>query len=169
MTERSIALPPWTHVTPALLERIRAGYRLDWHGIHGLPHWRRVLENGRELAEATGADLAVVEYFAAFHDSRRFNDDRDPDHGARGGALARRLAAESPGWVRLDASQLEVLVEACRTHTSGTHTHDPTIGTCWDADRLDLLRVGIRPDPRHLVTAAARDPAVLARAMERSA
>ena len=27
---------------------------------------------------------------------------------------------------------------------------------CWDADRLDLLRVGIVPDPRRLCTPFAR-------------
>lgn len=47
-------------------------------------------------------------------------------------------------------------------------TGDPTIATCWDADRLDLLRVGIRPDPARLVTEAARDPEVLEWAMARS-
>ena len=34
---------------------------------------------------------------------------------------------------------------------------DPTIGTCWDADRLDLWRVGITPHVRFLCTAAAHD------------
>lgn len=160
-------MTPWTHVTPTLLARIRDQYRLDWHGIHGLPHWERVLANGRRLAEATGADPLVVEFFAALHDSRRLNDGHDPEHGPRAAALARELASE-PGLVPLSSSQLELLMDACRTHTSGTTTDDPTVGTCWDADRLDLLRVGIRPDPRYLATEAARDPAVIEWAMGRS-
>ena len=40
--------------------------------------------------------------------------------------------------------------------------------TCWDADRLDLGRVGIRPDPRRLFTAAARSPELLSWAYQRS-
>lgn len=152
----------WTHVSADLLSRIRARYRLDWHGIHGLPHWERVLANGLRLATTTGADPVVVEYFAALHDSRRFNDGYDPQHGPRAAELVRELAAEVPALLPLTESQIELLAEACRTHTSGTATEDPTVGTCWDADRLDLLRVGIRPDPRYLVTEAARDPAVIA-------
>jgi uncharacterized protein len=44
-----------------------------------------------------------------------------------------------------------------------------TVLTCWDADRLDLGRVGIRPAPRLLCTSAARDPATIAWAFERGA
>jgi len=34
---------------------------------------------------------------------------------------------------------------------------DVTIGTCWDADRLDLGRVSIKPEAKHMSTAYARD------------
>jgi uncharacterized protein len=161
----SRAITDWHHVSPDLLAAIRAQYRLDWQGVHGIRHWERVRENGRRLVEVTGADPVVVEFFAALHDSRRFNDYRDPQHGARAAELIREL---DPSLIPLTAAQLDVLAEACRTHTSGTKTDDPTIGTCWDADRLDLLRVGTRPDPRYLVTEAARDPEVIAWAMEAS-
>ena len=36
-----------------------------------------------------------------------------------------------------------------------------TIQTCWDADRLDLGRVGMMLHPARLCTEAARDPEVL--------
>lgn len=36
--------------------------------------------------------------------------------------------------------------------------HDPTLGVCWDADRVNLWRVGIRPDTFRLSTAAAKGP-----------
>lgn len=134
-------------------------------GIHGLPHWERVRDNGRRLAASTGADPVVVEYFAALHDACRHNDNHDLRHGPRAAELVRRL---DPSLLPLDADRLDTLAEACRTHTSGTTTDDPTIATCWDADRLDLLRVGTRPDPKYLVTEAARDPAVIEWAMERS-
>ncbi|MBB6018173.1 hypothetical protein HNQ04_003450 [Deinococcus radiopugnans ATCC 19172] len=32
---------------------------------------------------------------------------------------------------------------ACKHHASGQTTDEPTLGACWDADRLDLPRVGI--------------------------
>ncbi len=38
---------------------------------------------------------------------------------------------------------------------------DITVQTCWDADRLDLGRVGITPNPRWLCTACAKDPATI--------
>jgi uncharacterized protein len=43
-----------------------------------------------------------------------------------------------------------------------------TVLTCWDADRLDLGRVGIKPNPHRLCTAAARDPMMIEWAYKRS-
>jgi len=134
-------------------------------GTHGLPHWARVLENGRRLAAVSGADLTVVELFALFHDARRVSEGTDPDHGRRGAALARNLDGTLGS---VTDAQLDLLCEACDGHTEGrTHT-DVTVATCWDADRLDLWRVGTRVRPRLLSTEGARDAAVLACARERS-
>lgn len=140
-----------------LFAAVRAGYALEWDGIHGASHWARVRENGLRLAESTGARPDVVELFAFFHDSRRVNDGIDADHGARGAALARALRGDA---FEIDDAGMDLLVEACTAHTDGTVTDDPTLGTCWDADRLDLPRVWIVPRPRLLCTAAARDPLV---------
>ncbi len=41
-------------------------------------------------------------------------------------------------------------------HTDGLTDGDVTLQTCWDADRLDLGRVGITPDADLLCTDAAR-------------
>jgi uncharacterized protein len=51
---------------------------------------------------------------------------------------------------------MERLEFACQEHTNGGVSSDPTIGVCWDADRLNLGRVEIRPDPRWLSTKWAR-------------
>ena len=48
------------------------------------------------------------------------------------------------------------LLEACNLHTDGRQVTDITIATCWDADRLDLPRVGIRPNPDRMGTAPGR-------------
>jgi uncharacterized protein len=125
------------------------------HGsrLHGLSHWEQVGRNGRALTNGTdGADGEVVLLFALFHDSMRLNDGHDPDHGRRGGALARELRRLVP----LSEVQLDLLQEACDDHADGLVSADPTIGVCWDADRLDLPRVGITPDPTLLSTAAGR-------------
>jgi hypothetical protein len=46
-------------------------------------------------------------------------------------------------------------------HTDGHITDDPLVGACWDADRLDLPRVGIAPDPRYLSTQAGRSEQII--------
>jgi uncharacterized protein len=43
-----------------------------------------------------------------------------------------------------------------------------TVATCWDADRLDLGRVGVRPDAGRLCTEPARRQEVIEHAWRRS-
>jgi uncharacterized protein len=138
----------------AILQAILSRYRLSVRGDHGVVHWARVLENGLRITEVTGADVEVVTLFALFHDARRVNEDVDKGHGRRGGNLARSLRGSL---VHLDDRRFELLYEACRLHTAGRTTGDPTLLACWDADRLDLGRVGITPDPDRLCTDAARE------------
>jgi hypothetical protein len=49
------------------------------------------------------------------------------------------------------------LETACVWHTEEKHHTDPTIGTCWDADRLDLGRVGMIPNARFMSTAFGKE------------
>jgi uncharacterized protein len=134
-------------------------------GIHGVAHWARVLENGRRLAGATAARLGVVELFAVLHDSRRESEGRDLDHGRRAAAFVR---AERGRLFDLEDGDLELLVEACAGHVDGLVVGDATVGTCWDADRLDLGRVGIAPRPALLCTSAGRAADTIAWAESRS-
>lgn len=152
-------------IGPALARIIRDQFALEWSGIHGASHWARVRENGLRLAELTGARPRVVELFAFLHDSRRMNDGHDPEHGARAALFAQSLAGSA---FELAAPDLELLVVACRGHSDGLSQGDITVLTCWDADRLDLGRVGIRPHPDRLCTEAARDPVILEWAYRRS-
>lgn len=124
--------------------------RGDLSGLHGLGHWRRVARNGALLATRTGADPQVVELFAIFHDAKRENDDYDPEHGLRGARLAARLRGIL---YQLDDAPFRLLLEACECHADGEIHDDPTIGTCWDADRLDLGRVGLPPSEVYMSTA----------------
>lgn len=151
-------------IAPGILGAILAGYTLPVTGIHGVAHWARVLQTGLRLAERTGADADVVTLFAVFHDARRINEGTDPEHGRRGADLAGRLRAE----LGLPDLQWELLRHACTHHTDGTTDGDVTVQTCWDADRLDLWRVGITPGRPRLCTGAARDPEMHAWTRERS-
>ena len=129
--------------------------------VHGEEHWRRVATNGFGMAGEVGADPLLVVLFGIFHDSMRFSEHRDDSHGRRGGFLARCLNAELMG---LSDERLDLLDVACRRHTEGETSDDPTIGVCWDADRLDLCRLGRQIDPAAMSTAPGRAPAVHERA-----
>jgi uncharacterized protein len=137
-----------------LWQRVTAQFPLHAGSVHGPGHWRRVFLNAEKLAKRTGADRQVIRLFALFHDSRREHDGHDPDHGARGAEFAATLRGQE---FDLDDTRWAIFQYACRWHTQGKHHADPTIGTCWDADRLDLGRVGIRPHPKFMSTAYARE------------
>lgn len=140
---------------PKVLNSILKDYTLPLDGDHGIVHWARVFEIGTKLAQLTGAQLQVVQLFALLHDSRRLNEYHDPDHGPRAAKLARQLNGND---FELSDDQLELLSIACCDHTHQRTHEEVTIQTCWDADRLDLGRVGMIPDPYWLSTSAARDP-----------
>lgn len=149
-----------------LLDELRQGFALPLDGIHGEAHWARVCETGLRLAGLTGADAQIVELFAYLHDSKRADDGWDREHGQRAAELVRRLSRGA----RLDLPEgkLELLAYACTHHSEGLTEADVTVQTCWDADRLDLGRIGICPDVRRLCTAEAKDDPIVEWAFRRS-
>lgn len=156
---------PSGNVSDAFFRHLVESHSLGHHGFHGEDHWRRVLFNGRMLAEATGANLKVVELFALIHDSQRRNENHDPEHGLRAAHHAHELRGT---WFEATDAEMTLLFEACRLHSDGLTEGDLTVRVCWDADRLDLGRVGIRPSPDHLCTDHARRPDVIEAAYRRS-
>jgi uncharacterized protein len=143
---------------PLILQAVLEDYVLPWDGYHGVAHWARVFENGIRLAEETGAIVEVVRLFAVLHDSRRINEHTDPDHGPRAAKFARTLRGRL---FDLPEPEFRLLHRACAGHTHERTHPDVTIQTCWDADRLDLGRVGITPDPSCLCTEVAKRPATI--------
>jgi len=135
-------------------------------GIHGTSHWERVHENGLYLAKHAKADIVVVRLFAYLHDCCRYSDGADPEHGVRAAEFASRLHRHNE--LAITEAQLESLVQACKFHDKGDTSEDPTIGSCWDADRLDLARVGVRPNPEFLSTKRAKTKAVIEWGYKRS-
>lgn len=135
----------WEHVT----REFRGGA----DSIHGSAHWRRVEENGLRIATHSGAVVEVVRLFAVFHDSRRESDQSDENHGERAADYAASLRG-----VLFDLSDehFDLLQYACCWHAHGKLSNDPTIGTCWDADRLDLGRCDIQPDASLMSTEFGR-------------
>ena len=136
-----------------LVHVILEEYALPSHGTHGVGHWARVFENGLRLAAGTDANVAIVQLFAVIHDARRISEGVDDGHGRRGAELAAELRGSL---FDLSDDDFELLQFACAHHTDGLTEGDITIQVCWDADRLDLGRVGIVPAPKKLCTAAAK-------------
>lgn len=130
-------------------EFIKGQSLLDAHSIHGTEHWRYVERNGLLLADLSGADKTVVRLFALFHDSRRFNDGYDTEHGHRGAELALKTRGIL---YNITDYQFDLLTKACEWHTKRRSTGIITIDTCFDADRLDLPRAGYIPDPVKMAT-----------------
>lgn len=148
-------------INETLLSLLKRRFKLPWDGIHGISHWTRVWKIGSELAARNGADIKVVEAFAFLHDSCRISDKGDHRHGLRAANLVGELNDKNLG---LGIAQLALLQYACAYHETGKITGNITIGTCWDADRLDLGRIGIYPDSEYLSTHAARAPEFIERA-----
>ncbi len=152
------ARAPVVYATPAkgpaeILDRILARSTNTSSVLHGPEHWRGVAVAGKKIVEETPeADPIIVLLFAILHDSMRLHDGKDTWHGWRAGKLASELLE---GEALLSAEDLETLLYAIERHDSGETSEDPTIGACWDADRLTLWRIGVRPDLALLSTGAA--------------
>ena len=120
---------------------------ISW--FHGITHWKHVESFGLLIANETPeADTDVIRWFAYLHDCRRGSDNDGDEHGY--------VAARYIGKIRktflsdLSDKQINVLRLACRFHTTKRRTSNITADICLDADRLDLPRVGIRPDAKKM-------------------
>ena len=112
--------------------------------MHGITHFERVEYYGK-LLQTKHTDADVIRAFAYLHDCCRENDGSDPNHGPRAADFIENWRYTLLS--HLDDTQFGKLQDAIRWHTGLKSTNDPTINACFDADRLDLGRVGIAPDP----------------------
>lgn len=139
-----------------LILKVRAFAMERWTlgELHGIKHWDRVYENALRIATPDVSTL-VLGLFAYLHDSCRVSDGRDIDHGVRACGLIdtirETLLAEVPD------KDIKLLRDACRYHTTKHKTFSRTVNTCFDADRLDLWRVGVTPDPARLATKKGKE------------
>ena len=164
--EKTLKLPLKSKVvTQPYVDFLASKYQLNHNGFHGIEHWFRVLINARIIAAEVGADIDVVEHFSLLHDVMRKDEKLEILHGNRS---AEFVVSLSGSWMQLNSVQMQQLTEACRDHSMGRLSKDVTIQVCWDADRLDLGRVGNMPNHTYLATKIARDPKFLKKAIERS-
>lgn len=135
--------------------------------IHGFNHWESVYRNTTILGAGFGYDLDVLKHFAIFHDCKRQDDFADPKHGSR----ARQLLQTIQPQIKLNNNQFILLCYAVEHHSEPLTSdsieqeelirYNPlpfdldyrtVIGSCWDSDRLELLRCNVCPDPNLMNT-----------------
>lgn len=131
----------------AVWYRVLEDTSVEHSSIHGPDHWARVERNGLYVAQKTGANQTIVQLFAVFHDCMRQNDHVDPGHGRRGAEYAVQIKNEL---IHIPSDDFDKFYYACEWHTDQVAIDDVTISTCWDADRLDLGRVGFILDPQYM-------------------
>lgn len=146
-----------------LLADMTAEFRLNPEDAHGPAHWRRVFRHGMRIADADDrVDRKVVGLFALLHDVKRETEWTDPEHGHRAALYMRKLREADR--FRLTPEQFAMLFMALEFHSVGLVSSIPTVQACWDADRLDLGRVGVYPDVSLLGSGYAKREDVIRRA-----
>lgn len=153
------------------IKYLKRQFQIEWNGFHGGAHWARVKMNatllGREYNKlGENVDFDVLELFSILHDHKRENEGYDIEHGKR---AADALEFYRGRFFEIPDSAFQELWTACAYHSDG-RISDPSLNVeiCWDADRLDLYRVGVMPNPKYLCTAVAKNKSFLESAVKRS-
>lgn len=146
-------------VPKKVIKKLKEQFFLDFESeMHGFSHWCRVLENGLIISSINGANKNVIIAFSLFHDLCRLTENReDIEHGLRASIVLEDFKDQ----INLTEEEFLTVVEACKNHSNAMKTDNKDIGTCWDADRLDLLRVGIYPDKKYLSTSIGNDSGLI--------
>jgi uncharacterized protein len=127
-----------------IIELAKSVFVLGDESYHGVRHWEEVAKNGEFLSMQPQVDATVVKLFAYLHDCKRVEEYADPEHGHRAAEYVDELRRNGElGF--LTFSQYYKLKNACELHHTGGVSDDPTIGACFDADRIELIRCGIQP------------------------
>lgn len=141
-----------------ILEYVISNFKLDIDGDHGLEHWERVYENCLKLASFYNISSEVFELFSLLHDSKREDEFRDIDHGKRAALLVKKLVFNNE--IILSKEDTNRLIFACSNHTVPNKKaklyNDIVVQICFDADRLDIGRVGIVPEEKYFFTDYAK-------------
>lgn len=139
--------------------------------LHGPAHWVRVHRFGTMLANSLNLserEARCVEVFSFTHDLARIDDGGGNQHAIDGAIHAFKVMdAIFPD---LDEAQQQLISAAIRYHSDGLRADEAyyrgfieinewsedvlinTVGCCFDADRLDLLRLGVEPHERYMST-----------------
>jgi uncharacterized protein len=134
-----------------IIELAKNEFIMEDHNIHGFDHWEEVEKNGIMLSDQNGVDLVIVRLFAHIHDCKRQDDFMDSEHGERAAEFVLQLK-EKGELTFLNDEQINTLWFACENHNKGFTSTNITIGACFDADRIELIRCGMVPKPNLMST-----------------
>lgn len=149
----------------AIMEAVMQIYDEDTLGMyHGPDHWRRVVANSIRASRSLGIDPLPGVVFGWVHDSQRWDENSDPLHGPRAAQFVRDNAGPGELFGFLPEHTVQEIATACELHSDGMTEGSRILQACWDADRLDLWRVGVQPDPDCLCTDWAKQPHIIAAA-----
>jgi uncharacterized protein len=166
---------PMPRSTAQILAALRPHVRFP-SVVHGPAHWVRVHRFGGLLAARVALPpeaRACVDLFAWLHDIAREDDEASRRHAVEGAAQIDAIlpAIAAP----LTTDQIETIRAAILHHSDGMVAARAgeagvfdgigwpgdlvvaTVGCCWDADRLDLPRVGVQPAERFMSTPVWRE------------
>jgi hypothetical protein len=164
-----------------IIQKLESWRRFD-SVLHGPAHWARVHRFGLALGrglELNQSAMRCIEVFSWTHDLARVDDGGGRVHALDGADYLYEVAPEV--FPALDPQELGVISRAIRHHSdgltadvawrqgllSGCDWKPETVvlvtGCCWDADRLDLLRLGRKPRADKMSTPFWEDVYPLAR------
>lgn len=140
--------------------------------LHGVAHWTRVHRYGLLLAdtlELSSTQKIAIALFGWTHDLARTNDGGGNQHSIDGADYV--VDVTNTLFSNFPRDTLDIVRCAIYYHSDGmtaeealyqhslkdnlTWSRDDilnTLGCCWDADRLDLLRLGIAPQESKMST-----------------
>ncbi len=145
MLSAIMSLPPLSVKQIQKFEPRKEWFLRNLDGLHGVGHEARVLIWTQLIAlmeqeEGFAVDAAVLGWAAALHDTRRWNDGIDPQHGARAAAFIEANPDILPPGVPVDR-----VAYLCRWHTPSDMAAPeltPELKVFKDADALDRCRIG---------------------------
>ena len=141
-----------------LILKIKKQFKIDFYGLHGIRHWKRVYENTQKLASYYKVQSEVFGFFALLHDCKRANEDIDKFHGKRASIFVKELLKSKE--IVLNDEDAKSLIYACKNHTHSDKKDplykDIVVQICFDSDRLDIDRVGLEVDLKYLATDYAK-------------
>jgi len=141
-----------------LIEQLKKDFKIDYYGLHGISHWRRVYCNAQKLSRHYSVESEVFELFSLLHDSKRHDEFEDKHHGKRAAQFVVELLEVAS--IELSEKDTQRLIYACANHTYSDKKNplfsDLIVQICFDSDRLDIDRVGYVVDSKYLATEYAR-------------